>query len=641
MNGKYRRISGELHESINELLTQVKIAIIGITAGNVGLDFSSAQHVVFLELPQTPSHMSQAEDRAHRRGQTKAVNVYIFCAKDTLDESRWYYLNKSLQRVSSTTDGKYEAIHEIEVQSVSYHETAGSTENLTPEGAERHEVSGVELKRFSRAISDTDLRHVDEYNELAEMKNNRSELKSNTGGDTSQEDNYPDEADMVSDLDMWKRTVPGGSQATASEGKSGHTELNRLHHLEDGAKGNDQLEEEGNSVSERSGELIEADSGSSIPVDCLRFEVSQYTGRIHLYSCIPGIDLRPRLLFENFKPLELESPNLPDKDSKSVSKSIKDNPEYRPALLAFIDEWKNLRPVQRNKLLAKPLQLPLSVELCCLTESLNHDSGGLLKGKSKRRTTPLNEISHVLPPNAEWKRVHLPVGHCQKEKEYTQGWTVTGEPLCKLCQTPCKGENAETPEFLEDLFCNLSCYEEYRFRTSNRFIRQELFHIERGICTNCQLDCHKLVEHLKPLSNAKRQKYIEKVAPKLARRKKLLNKLVQDPSEGNSWHADHIVPVYQGGGECRLENMRTLCVVCHADVTALQCAERRLARIKAKKQLKAIMNGLRNIKEAEQSGSNLKDHNHMENIVDDELLIEVPGSAYSGAGNGVTRTVKH
>lgn len=48
---------------------------------------------------------------------------------------------------------------------------------------------------------------------------------------------------MVSDLDMWKRTVPGGSKATASEGKSGRTELNCLHHLEDGAKGNDQLEE--------------------------------------------------------------------------------------------------------------------------------------------------------------------------------------------------------------------------------------------------------------------------------------------------------------------------------------------------------------------------------------------------------------
>lgn len=52
--------------------------------------------------------------------------------------------------------------------------------------------------------------------------------------------------------------------------------------------------------------------------------------------------------------------------------------------------------------------------------------------------------------------------------------------------------------------------------------------------------------------------------------------------------------------------MRTLCVVCHADVTALQCAERRLARIQAKKQLKVIMNGLGNIRETEQNGSNLK-----------------------------------
>ncbi len=28
-------------------------------------------------------------------------------------------------------------------------------------------------------------------------------------------------------------------------------------------------------------------------------------------------------------------------------------------------------------------------------------------------------------------------------------------------------------------------------------------------------------------------------------------------------HADHIVAVYQGGGLCDLENLRTLCVICH------------------------------------------------------------------------------
>ena len=35
-----------------------------------------------------------------------------------------------------------------------------------------------------------------------------------------------------------------------------------------------------------------------------------------------------------------------------------------------------------------------------------------------------------------------------------------------------RGNNARTPEFFEDLFCNLGCYEEYRIRTSNRSIRQ-------------------------------------------------------------------------------------------------------------------------------------------------------------------------
>jgi 5-methylcytosine-specific restriction endonuclease McrA len=29
------------------------------------------------------------------------------------------------------------------------------------------------------------------------------------------------------------------------------------------------------------------------------------------------------------------------------------------------------------------------------------------------------------------------------------------------------------------------------------------------------------------------------------------------------WDADHIVPVHQGGGECGLDNYRTLCYRCH------------------------------------------------------------------------------
>lgn len=39
--------------------------------------------------------------------------------------------------------------------------------------------------------------------------------------------------------------------------------------------------------------------------------------------------------------------------------------------------------------------------------------------------------------------------------------------------------------------------------------------------------------------------------------------MVKQVLEGNAWHADHIIPVYAGGGMCQLDNLRTLCVPCH------------------------------------------------------------------------------
>jgi 5-methylcytosine-specific restriction enzyme A len=34
------------------------------------------------------------------------------------------------------------------------------------------------------------------------------------------------------------------------------------------------------------------------------------------------------------------------------------------------------------------------------------------------------------------------------------------------------------------------------------------------------------------------------------------------------WDADHIVPVVEGGGECDLANLQTLCLKCHRERTA-------------------------------------------------------------------------
>jgi 5-methylcytosine-specific restriction endonuclease McrA len=39
-------------------------------------------------------------------------------------------------------------------------------------------------------------------------------------------------------------------------------------------------------------------------------------------------------------------------------------------------------------------------------------------------------------------------------------------------------------------------------------------------------------------------------------------------SRRSLWDADHIVPVAEGGGQCDLDNLRTLCVACHREATA-------------------------------------------------------------------------
>jgi 5-methylcytosine-specific restriction endonuclease McrA len=53
-----------------------------------------------------------------------------------------------------------------------------------------------------------------------------------------------------------------------------------------------------------------------------------------------------------------------------------------------------------------------------------------------------------------------------------------------------------------------------------------------------------------------------------SRLKAFLDWGVRPGSRKSLWDADHIVPVVEGGGECDLSNIRTLCLKCHRKVTA-------------------------------------------------------------------------
>ena len=63
-----------------------------------------------------------------------------------------------------------------------------------------------------------------------------------------------------------------------------------------------------------------------------------------------------------------------------------------------------------------------------------------------------------------------------------------------------------------------------------------------------------------------RQKILLRSAPgwALPKGKNASARLIDQCMDGNAWQADHVIPVFQGGGLCDVDNLRTLCTVCHA-----------------------------------------------------------------------------
>ena len=64
----------------------VKVFLLSLRAGNSGLNLTAADFVFLADPWWNPFTMKQAEDRAHRIGQTKKVFSYKFITKDTIEE---------------------------------------------------------------------------------------------------------------------------------------------------------------------------------------------------------------------------------------------------------------------------------------------------------------------------------------------------------------------------------------------------------------------------------------------------------------------------------------------------------------------------------------------------------------------------
>ncbi|XP_037705236.1 SWI/SNF-related matrix-associated actin-dependent regulator of chromatin subfamily A-like protein 1 isoform X2 [Choloepus didactylus] len=73
------------------------VAVLSITAANMGLTFSSADLVVFAELFWNPGVLIQAEDRVHRIGQTGSVGIHYLVARGTADDYLWPLIQEKIK----------------------------------------------------------------------------------------------------------------------------------------------------------------------------------------------------------------------------------------------------------------------------------------------------------------------------------------------------------------------------------------------------------------------------------------------------------------------------------------------------------------------------------------------------------------
>jgi len=117
LKAQYIRIDGETKQNNRQQLCEnfqtnsnIRIAILAITAAGVGLTLNKADLVIFAELFWNPAQLLQGEDRAHRIGRVGSVDIKYLIANGTIDDMQWPLIQKKLDIIGATIDGKNDII---------------------------------------------------------------------------------------------------------------------------------------------------------------------------------------------------------------------------------------------------------------------------------------------------------------------------------------------------------------------------------------------------------------------------------------------------------------------------------------------------------------------------------------------------
>uniref|UniRef100_A0A8C0F5S5 Zinc finger RANBP2-type containing 3 n=1 Tax=Bubo bubo TaxID=30461 RepID=A0A8C0F5S5_BUBBB len=318
----------------------------------------------------------------------------------------------------------------------------------------------------------------------------------------------------------------------------------------------------------------DVDKSDAFPVyDGLMFCASRNTDRIHLYTK----DGEP--LNHNFIPLDIQLDNWEDLPEAFQYK------QNRSSILRFVKEWSHITAM-KQKIVRKSGQIFCSPIHAAEELSKKQSVVSSTKRYMTKEDVAAASLSKASSSGGSVRLISKESGVCLKNenasieqsghstKGYLQALDSQGNPLCLNCQQPTPQlEPGCQARAWDTRFCSHACQEDFSIRSSQSYLRTKVFEIEHGVCQFCNQNAQELYLSIRDAPKSQRKKLLESSWMSHLPLGQL-NEIITNPTEGQFWQADHIKPVYSGGGQCSLENLQTLCTVCHRERTAKQAKER-------------------------------------------------------------------
>uniref|UniRef100_A0A8C2HG78 Zinc finger, RAN-binding domain containing 3 n=1 Tax=Cyprinus carpio TaxID=7962 RepID=A0A8C2HG78_CYPCA len=597
-----------------------RVAILSIQAAGQGLTFTAASHVVFAELYWNPGQVKQAEDRAHRIGQTTTVHIHYLIAKGTFDTVMWAMLNRKETVTGSALNGKKEYL-KAEVGDQEKWDFLNFAQAWTPsdtmKGDSEDDKDGTFFSHFERD-KQHDIRSFFSPSMNKEKKRKRTEDSSSDGSPLPQltEGAEPVRTQEIQSSDLkadqgedfspqvkrFRQVSPllrrGSKKSPLSSLCTPQRLLAGLQVPRHNQKWNCSACTFSNSGLLLRCEMCESprnahqsslrlsrhvylplalflspianqvhtqkESDDSVPVyDCLKFCASKNTDRIYIYDK----DSLP--LHCNFIPLDIRLQNweeLPPEFNHS---------ENRRQVVRFVCEWSSLTAMRQRMvrksgrvfhspiLLLEELtqsQVSLSFTLRYLSKEDVAQTSIAVAQKEGGALRIINK-DNVGPKR---KSTSKPIDHTNREAESSmcvQANTTAGYlQAVDSAGTPlclsCQKPSGEHCGWAGG-FCSPACMEDFQLRSNQGYMRARVLETEQGVCQHCGLNAHQLYVQVRDAPRTHRKEMLDNTW--LAQLPlKQLNEMIQSPAEGQFWQVDHINPVYRGGGQCSLENLQTL-----------------------------------------------------------------------------------